>query len=234
VSGQKEDARNTVKVDVVMEDGFIVLTPLNSEGKEILQQILDAGSARSEWHFQGTHYKTPGVKDRIIAVDYACGGEQYKRRKGNSIRFDYKGAIKVHFDLADVADEDALHAMRNFGYFTGSLVVQTGATADKVRLGASNLCKECGGQLVKFIELDWKVCDSCAEKCKHDYEEGVGHAGGRLAYLPFCKKCGRGDPNWQPSDDPAEDMLRTVTEGGIDMLILKHPDETATVITKQQ
>lgn len=232
VSGQNEDARSTVKVDVVMEDGIIVLTPLNSEGKEILQQILDAGPAKSEWHFQGTHYKTPGVKDRIVGVNYACGGEQYMRRDGNVRSFDYKDAIKVHFDLTDSSDDDALYAMRNFGYYSGGLVILTDSTADRLRLGSPKSCKVCSGQLVHSIELEWKVCDSCSETCDHEYEEGVGQANGHLAYLPFCTKCGRGDPNWKASEKPMEDIARTITEGGLDMVVLRHPDQTETVITK--
>lgn len=231
MSGCEENARITLKVDVVMDNGAVILIPLASEGEEVLQEILNAGPSKAEWHFQGTRYKTPGVKDRIVGVSYACGGEGYWRKDGNVTFKDYKDAIKIHFDLSEVKDEDALYAMRDFGYFTGGLMIQGDSSSKQMRLGSRASCKECEGQLLSHVELDWKICDSCSERCEHEYEEGVGQANGHLAYLPFCTKCGRGDPNWQPSENPAEDILKTVSEGGVDVLIVRHSDETATIIT---
>ena len=227
------DQGTTVKVDARMEDGTIVLSLLDKEGQDLMQKVLDGGEAASLWSFQGTRYADSYTKDRIIGVNYACGGTRYQRTEGNVSWTDYKDAIKVRFDLQGVTDVDALYALRDIGYFTGGLVVEPGSTPEQMRLRPKTNCKICGGVLRNYVELEWKVCDTCSAVCEHEYEWGVGQARGNLAYLPFCGKCGRGDPDWEPSEDPAEDLVNTVSEGALDMVMVKHPDKSATIITKQ-
>lgn len=227
------DEATTVKVDAWMENGIVVLSPCDKDGQELMQQVLDGEAETSLWHFQGTKYSEPHTKDRIIGVHYACGGTRCNRSKGNVSWTDYDGAIKIHFDLQEVTHVDALYALRDIGYYIGGLLVQSDSTSEQMRLSPAKNCKVCDGLLRKRVELEWRTCDACSVVCEHQYDWGVGQARGQIAYLHFCTTCGRADPGWEPSEDPMEDTIKAVSEGGLDMLFIQHPDQTTTVISKK-
>lgn len=218
-----------VRVEVRMDGSTILLTPLDDAGREMLQRIVDGMPETQQWHFQGSRYTSP-MKEKLVGAFYACGGEQYFRHEGNVSGYDYRDAIKVYFDLTAVTDEEALYAMRDYGFY-GRVTMESDSTAECLRL-RTNGCTVCSGDLTRFIELQWKICDSCSAACEHIYEEGIGTANGRLAYLPFCIKCGRGDPNWSPGT-PIEEIAKVVAESGVAGLILHHPDNTYTIVTKE-
>jgi hypothetical protein len=221
-----------IKVRVAMSENCLLVEPIDDNGAEVLQQVIDGMPDTQEWHFNGATYLTPRTKDLLVGVRYWCGGEMRRQQEGNVTRTVYDGAVRVYFDLTEVEDQKSRYSMLYYGYFAG-VSMDADSTAHQLQLRPAKVCKICHGQLSRFMELEWKVCDTCATICNHDYVEGVGQAGGHIAYLPFCQKCGRGDPNWKPSEDPREDMLKTVSEGGLHMLVLAHPDGSSTVITKK-
>jgi hypothetical protein len=45
--------------------------------------------------------------------------------------------------------------------------------------------------------------------------------------------CGRGDPNWRPSDDPTSDLLDVVAKGDVNMVLVRYEDGASSLITKQ-
>lgn len=234
VSASDRKPVQTVRINARMESGVIVVTPLDDESRNVLQAVLDASSECRNWSFCGSTYKTPHTKDELVGVNYACGGEHVVEHEEGwlSRRLTYHGEIELYFDLTAVADIEARNAMRNFGYFARMAVKDT-ATADRFELICGKPCKVCGGLLSTFSEVEWKVCNSCSAVCEHEYKEGVGQANGYVVWLPFCKKCGRGDPDWEPNEDPFVDAANTVREGGLAALFLNHPDGTSTVITQK-
>jgi hypothetical protein len=223
-----------IKVDVKTNPGGdVILIPRDEFGKNTLQQILDGRPDTFVWRSMGMKY-TDRSKERMIGARFACGGTSYLRKVSiNGWATDYEGAFKVRLDFEDAEDIDAIARLREYAWFAGMIVGAT-STNEEFHLMFAAPCKECGGLLRNFAELEWKVCDSCAANCDHKYVEGVGQANGQLVHLPFCRKCGRGDPAWAPSDNPLEDMLQTVLAGDIDILALAHPDGSTTTISKKQ
>ncbi len=222
-----------IQVTVVRDGNNIVLTPDDKFGQERLGAILEAGEDRRLWNFMGSRYNDSFTKEIFLGASFACGGESYERRERNVIWTDYRNSVKIYLNLTDNEDTRARYAVRDFGYLSGGMVVIEGSTADRVVLSPMIKCKVCGGPLVRFIELEWQVCDTCHGDCNHDYKEGVGQSNGNIAWLPFCRKCGRGDPDWEPSEDPLDDLAKVVTEeGGIDMLLLKHDDRSVSVLSR--
>lgn len=217
-----------------MEDGIVLLSPRDKTGQELMQQVLDGGGERSLWQYRGVEHSDPHTRDCIASVFYASGGTRRERHEGNFSETEFDGAINIHLDLQDVADDDARKALRYIGYYLGGLRVEPDSTAEQMRLRPKKNCKVCNGLLIKRAELEWQICDVCSAICEHEYKWGLGQAGGRLAHMPFCTKCGRADPDWKPSENPAEDLLKTVSEGDIDVLVLNHPDQTATILSKKK
>lgn len=223
-----DEEYTTVKVELEMDGQSVRLTPADDVARQTMRVIVEHAPDSLYWHFQGVSRNEDGD---IVKARFACGGTRYERRGGNSTTIDYRGSVKVAFDLSET-DRIAAHTMRNFGYYSG-VVVDSSATEDLFILNPAQGCKLCGGSLGRRIELEWQVCADCAAKCEHVFVEGVGQANGHLAYLPFCEKCGRGDPEWKPNDDPMFDMLNVVANGGVAVLILENPDGTFTLITKE-
>lgn len=223
-----------ITVAVAMDGANLVLAPSDDFSRDQIAIILDAGEDRRQWNFMGSRYRDSHIKDLFIGARFACGGQSYRRTEGNSTFIDYRNAIKVYLDLEKAKDMRARYAVRDFGYFSGGVIVLDDSTADRVVLVPKSKCKVCGGPLVRFIELEWKVCNACHKVCEHEYEEGIGQASGRIVWLPFCTKCGRGDPNWKPSDDPIEDIVNTVTKaGGLHALVFKHEKGTSVLSRKR-
>jgi hypothetical protein len=213
-----------------MDGDDILLTPRDASASSVMQQIVDAAPESLRWHSKGVMYDD---NDRLIVRAYfACGGSSYQRRDGNVTTTDYEGAIKVILDLAGIEDETALRRLSDLGWFTG-IVVDPSATRDSFRLGSAGICKVCGNQVKRGIGLEWRVCDTCAEKCDHQYVMGVGQVNGHLAHMSFCDVCGRADPSWIPNDDPMVDVLNTVASGDLAALVVQHPDGSSTLITQQ-
>lgn len=236
VSPSDRQAVRTVRIDAHMESGIIVVVPLDSESRAVLQSVLDAPTECRGWKFCGSTYKTPGIKDELIGVNYACGGEdviEREKSRPNYSRHTTHGLVELYFDLWLVTDDDARYAMRDYGFFASTVVKDT-STADRFELVCGKPCKVCGGRLSTFAEVEWKVCNNCSAICEHEYKEGVGQSNGQVAWLPFCRKCGRGDPDWEPNEDPFVDAANTVQEGGLDGLLLRHPDGSSTMITKKK
>lgn len=223
-----------IKVDLKMDGHTVLLTSVDNAGAAMMQRIFEGGPETFNWKTGGTKYTDSG-KSGVLGFYINCGGTPYQHTErtpqgGSYTTSEYQNAIKVFFDVSEVSDEYAVWKIRGFNYFT-DITLDNSSTAEEFRLTPTALCKVCKGSLVKFIELEWRVCDECSAKCEHDYVEGPGRSKGQLVYLRFCDKCGRGDPAWKCSDSPLANAIEVVEKGGLDMVILEHEDGSQTIIT---
>ncbi len=224
---------STSKVVATMDGDNLVLKPSDDFSRLQAGDVLAAGENRRLWHFMGADYNDSRTKDLLVGAYYACGGKRVRVTKGNVEFSDYRGALKIYLDLSGTEDMQARYAVRDFGYLSGGMIVLDGSTADRVLLAPKSKCKVCGGPLASSVELEWSVCNTCYKVCQHIYKEGVCQANGNLAWLPFCIKCGRGDPAWKPSDEPDEDLVKLLTkDGGLAGIILQSKEGT-TVLSRR-
>lgn len=213
-------------VNVEMDGHVAILSPRDNYGREVMKQVLDAPEEARTWHFNGSRYTDSRRKEGLVGLFFACGGEYGREQIAeNHVRGRYFGLIELFLDFSETEATEGAYALRNYGFFGGGVVVQPNSTPEAIKLVNRKECKVCQGPLHTRAEVEWKVCDNCSASCDHHYKMGVGQAAGNIAYLPFCQKCGRGDPNWQPSNNPLEDAAKTVTEGGLDMLFIDTGDQ---------
>lgn len=224
------DGFTRTNVALTMEGDDIVVEPVGSDAAEILEQVLAGAPDTLLWKFGGSHYANPLTKDRLLGMDFFCGGVSYRRREGNVTYTDYRGGLKIHLDLETVQDATVRGRLLSYGYY-GGLRVKEGSTASRMQLGFAVQCKECNGPLARSIEVQRRVCDDCALRCQHQYIQGAGTANGCLALLRYCELCGRADPTWVPADDPAEDLVRLVEAGIVNAVLLVDGEGASCLIT---
>jgi len=131
-------------------------------------------------------------------INYCGRKDEYRGSKFCLLKF---SAGEQEFDLIGSAlkDKNLIKRLRDFCFFshTGGLVFLHAVQADGQEALAftAGFCKHCGAALVDFREVEWCVCDACADKCQHQYERGPMHGGGGKGndfhMGDFCRKCGR-------------------------------------------
>ena len=194
-----------VRVTATKEGPCVILTPADLDSRAVFSVILEDLDRLSTLHFGGAVYQTPRIKDRLIGLYLFAGGTRELMRDGPISYTGYPGSRPLYLNVTEVAGA-ARQDLLNFGYFSGGLIIQADSTIEAVHVAAASSCKVCGGSLSLFGELEWKTCAKCAAVCAHEYEKGLGQAAGRLSYMTFCAKCGRGAPSWKSSDNPHEDL----------------------------
>lgn len=227
-----KDRAVTVPMELFLDEGQMTMKLLSEEAVRLFQEML--GSEPAVWHSCGTSYKRPNGgwgKDFPHGFYYAYGGVMEHEKVEGFERIRYEGAEELYFSITGEYDQSAAKHLAYWGFYSGIRI--EALEPDRLLITPGADCKVCSKPLVKSGELQWKTCYDCADACDHEYIEGVGESRGNLAYFPFCKKCGRGDPDWKPSEDPMEDALKVVTEGGLSALLLHQPDGDALLITKE-
>lgn len=220
----------TVNVHAANDGAAVVLTPLDADSEALLAILLGDLAHHGEWNFNGGVYRTPFVKDLFTGVFIAAGGVMRSVTVDHSTHTVYVGAIDFFLSLSDDTDHASRYRVREFGYYCGWLV-SPDSTPGAVRLVANAHCKVCQGPLCDRRELDWKVCSTCSAACPHVYKESLGQYHGNLAWMPICQLCGIGDPAWQPTRDPDEELVALVAEGRVGGLIIRLPDEALLITT---
>lgn len=228
-----EEEYTAVNTRARLDGATIQLVPADADSRQKFHEIIDSGEDYVFWNYNGCKRTDRKSGRRLLGVYIDCGGTPYKRQVRNVLTTDYRDSIKIFIDIDGTADDEARFAMREFGYFTSGMIMLRNSTADCILLVPMKNCKVCEGGLEGSTALQWKVCDNCHHLCEHNYIEGVGIASGNVAWMPFCDKCGRGNPTWTASEDPLEDMVAAVTNnGGLHVLALEHPDGSSTIISK--
>lgn len=223
----------TVIVHVAVDGDTVVMTPTTEDGIRLMAEVL-ADPAKSRWHSGGNTYDhSAGHKEKVTGAYVSCGGTAGEFRERNCNYTRYFGSTEIRLVFDDATTRTDAFRMRDIMYFASGLFVQEGSTSTKILLGNESACKICAGSLASFSELATEVCASCSDVCEHDYKEGVAQFNGRVVWMPYCQKCGRGDPEWQSSANPADDTVAVVENGGVDVLVLGHPDGTVTTIAKK-
>lgn len=107
----------------------------------------------------------------------------------------------IHLVIAGSTDDDKgeVGYLRDSCYFGASspifldTVEVDGVKAMVITL---KLCKHCQAPMISLCSVEWSTCPACAEKCEHEYEQGLVHGGdaGSGAVGEFCTKCGRSRP----------------------------------------
>lgn len=218
MSHPRETAANIICV-AHMEDGNVILQPLDDGSRRLMQLVLDEAPGSLVWHYAGCDFTGPAAEPKRLY--FACGGEGQWITDRNMTSMVYVGATDICVVLPPIeTDGDTAGRLRLLGFYSG-VAVLAGSTADRMMLGPRVECKCCAGPLIKAIELEWRVCDGCVNLCAHDYVRGPGNYQGQLAQMEYCSLCGRVSPHWQPNADPFIDTLNTVTEGSINILFVQ-------------
>jgi hypothetical protein len=219
-----DQERTSVKVDLALDGGKVIMTPLDEAAKAIFAAILaDTPDCRT-WLYNGVSYEGT-TREAISSLSYGCGGEQRQvtdhHPKGGSMTYTkYFGPYDLRFDLTAATDLDAVDILREFGYFGTRVVVSDTSTPDKITLTSVISCARCGKtEEVSGGFFEWRVCDACATVCEHTYEDGVVQAGGHIAYRPFCQTCGRVKPSDVTPASAFEDALHVVQNTGVTLVV---------------
>jgi hypothetical protein len=219
----------TINVNVQLSDDGTTLAfePVSLTDQQLMERVLTEGG--DEWHTKGTRYPE-GATDKSRAAGW------------HFITADYRVLLMFTDDTPDTTTRTVAY----FGFGASGVRIMEGSTPIKVHACALMTCWRCHKHLKaselalsKYTEIDGEralraTCDACAKLCDHRYKWGVGKFDGHVAHLPMCNLCGRADPTWEPSEDPAEDMAAAIVDGGLHAIVLTHPDGTGTILTAQR
>lgn len=92
-------------------------------------------------------------------------------------------------------DRNNIGEIRNGMFFGGIGLLFRGSKG----MGLSQLqvkfairnCKDCGSDMVRFLDVIWGICDSCRANCEHEWREGT-MLGEETVKKPaqLCPRCG--------------------------------------------
>lgn len=110
---------------------------------------------------------------------------------------------KLHLSATSDESEMSIRSLRNAIFFGGQGLILLGHSYQNGTLLVNfcvSLCQHCHGPMVRLIDCESKTCRACAEKCEHNYRQGLVHDGGavNLGLGIYCSKCGRGKPGEKP------------------------------------
>ena len=121
-----------------------------------------------------------------------------KYKNGSSFRWsEIVGGHKLKIRGSTEQDRHEVNRVRNGACYVGSLVYLNEVEVDGQRSVVFTIgyCPHCGVAMIDSTSCEWRICNACAAKCKHNWVEGLVKGGG----IPgghgvgkFCDKCGRG------------------------------------------
>jgi hypothetical protein len=130
---------------------------------------------------------------------------KYDGRSGAELRSPYSERMVLKFKLGDHKlelqassdeSEKVVRDIRDAAFLSGGELVLQGYTEENgltVEFCVT-FCQHCKSPIIGGFRAHWKTCQSCSDKCSHEWTEGMVNNGGLPGYGEHCSKCGIGKP----------------------------------------
>lgn len=212
--------------------GTLTFVPVDRAERGILNQIIKVSKPGDVFGYDGR--KSDPETGYTVALTFYANAKRKKVTKttGNftSISYKYVGGVKLELTASDEDSLKAIRSLRDAVYFSSGEITFIGSEPIEGKQSiiiTVNRCQHCSANLVSRHTCEWKTCDACAAKCKHNYIHGVVHGGsaGNMAMGEFCDKCGRGKPEPEGAREKSqiERELQVERELGVTVVYKQGP-----------
>jgi hypothetical protein len=174
------------------------LIPTTPDEEKTLASVASLLSVGNKIEYHGR--TTDPDDENAVSVHFNAGGKHarrttYGKNGGSSTRSVYVGGVTLVLIGSTPEDKNEIACIRD------TCFDQTEVDGKFALLFTAKHCKHCGAPILKMGRCEWSTCDTCVEKCDHEWETGAIHGGGiDLGLGEICGKCGIGKP--KADDEP--------------------------------
>lgn len=166
--------RRILNIQANNEKGVFSFRPSNEEEDAFLKAVTAARQPGGKIKYNGRSSATVGSPcyERMV-LNFLLDGRELK------------------FNASDDQSEEVIRRIREVAFFvTGALVFidQTEVDDKFVVNFCVACCQLCNNSIIERGCADWKTCESCIEKCKHDWTLGLKKD--LSGSGEYCSKCG--------------------------------------------
>jgi hypothetical protein len=155
---------------------------------EIKQKAISAvpGTAKEEGFVSKVQQMNPGD-------DFEYHGRGKNEMGELTLFISIPGGEKFELLPSDMTSAAILENQRQIMFLSGAQNKMTLVESSESEfVFAPAQCNECKEPILRWMEAEWGICDSCKEKCNHTFVKGVMHNDkGQLSQGEFCQVCGR-------------------------------------------
>jgi len=136
-------------------------------------------------------------------INFGFGGKKILKKTEWGSEPDYEGGTQFVLQGTTLADQEEAGLIRDVCYFgSGGLTFLSKTEVDGrcAVVVTAMFCKQCNEPMATFSGCSKSICNACAKKCEHVFEEGYQHGGEAqlLSRGSSCIKCGRPKPDEKP------------------------------------
>lgn len=218
---------------IIRDDGLATFTfvPVGNLEEMVIENIIGAVQPGVKIYYLGRG--EDDVPDKFCTTRFNAGGikKDQTTHEGKLTVTETGYDDGVEFVLRGTSEQDKheVNAIRDICFTgPGGLIFLEVLELDgkKAICVTASYCKLCGAQMIKRSRCEWKVCDTCADKCGHNYVRGAIHGGkADIAVGNFCNICGRAAPKPEGEREKSvlEHHLEVERELGISVTYTNFP-----------